>query len=130
MNDRLIASREDRMSSISEARRHPFFSQFHFENARERELPPFVPDLENEEDVHYFDDFSNESDMSIYADVWKKQEEIERQIEGDPSGGKEIPRGAFVGFTFKHRPGEAVSKRMSLSISFILSIGLAHRNTC
>ncbi|KAI9225233.1 MAG: kinase-like protein [Piptocephalis tieghemiana] len=111
MITRLITSREDRLSSVSEARRHPFFANFNFDNPREREMPPFVPDLENEEDVHYFDDFSNESDMTIYADVWRKQEELEKQLDGDTTGGKEIPRGAFIGFTFKHRPNEAVVKR-------------------
>jgi cell cycle protein kinase DBF2 len=56
-----------------------------------------VPELEGEEDVGYFDDFSNETDMAKYKEVYEKQMELSRLAErGEP-----LKKSAFVGFTFR-----------------------------
>jgi hypothetical protein len=59
-----------------------------------------VPDLESEEDVGYFDDFSNEDDMAKYKEVYDKQLELTKLADrGEP-----LAKSAFVGFTFRYPP--------------------------
>jgi cell cycle protein kinase DBF2 len=56
-----------------------------------------VPELESEEDVGYFDDFSNEEDMAKYKEVYEKQLELSRLADrGEP-----LSKSAFIGFTFR-----------------------------
>ena len=38
---------------------------------------PFVPVLDGETDVGYFDSFSSPEDMAKYAEVFKKQRDVE-----------------------------------------------------
>lgn len=58
-----------------------------------------MPDLESEEDVGYFDDFSNEDDMAKYKEVYEKQLELSKLADrGEP-----LAKSAFVGFTFRLR---------------------------
>ena len=56
-----------------------------------------MPNLESEEDVGYFDDFSNEDDMAKYKEVHEKQLELSRLADRDAP----LTKGAFVGFTFR-----------------------------
>ena len=57
-----------------------------------------MPDLESEEDVGYFDDFSNEEDMAKYKEVYEKQLELGKLADrGEP-----LAKSAFVGFTFRY----------------------------
>ena len=59
-----------------------------------------MPDLESEEDVGYFDDFSNEDDMAKYKEVYDKQLELTKLADrGEP-----LAKSAFVGFTFRYPP--------------------------
>ena len=60
--------------------------------------PPFVPDLDSEIDVGYFDDFSNEEDMAKYKEVYDKQLELSKLAD------REMPinKSAFIGFTFRY----------------------------
>lgn len=44
----------------------PFFYGLRFKALRETQAP-FVPSLENEMDVGYYDDFSNEADLAKYG---------------------------------------------------------------
>ena len=47
---------------IEEIKRHPFFASIDFKAVEEKKLPaPFIPELENDTDVQYFDEeFTNE----------------------------------------------------------------------
>ena len=57
-----------------------------------------MPDLESEEDVGYFDDFSSEDDMAKYKEVYEKQLELSKLADrGEP-----LTKSAFVGFTFRY----------------------------
>jgi cell cycle protein kinase DBF2 len=56
-----------------------------------------VPELESEEDVGYFDDFSNEDDMAKYKEVYEKQLELSNLADRDAP----MKKSAFVGFTFR-----------------------------
>lgn len=61
-----------------------------------RELPaPFVPVLDGETDVGYFDSFESAEDMAKYAEVFKKQRDVEA-VEERGIGA----RNNWVGFTF------------------------------
>lgn len=64
-----------------------------------------MPDLESEEDVGYFDDFSNEDDMAKYKEVYEKQLELSRLADRSAP----LSKSAFIGFTFRHSKG-AVEK--------------------
>jgi len=99
---RLICSQNKRFSDIESVEEHvyfidnPQFSPIDWVNLRKR-TPPFIPDLTDEEDVGYFDDFSSEADMAKYKEVRDKQDQLDRlQDRSAP-----IKYSAFVGFTFK-----------------------------
>ncbi|EIW67258.1 hypothetical protein TREMEDRAFT_40420 [Tremella mesenterica DSM 1558] len=91
---RLIASPKDRISNLQDIQALPFFSSLPFGSLRE--LPaPFVPVLDGETDVGYFDSFSSPEDMAKYAEVFKKQRDVEA-VEERGIGN----RNNWVGFTF------------------------------
>lgn len=93
---RLIAGPEDRVKSFAEVASCRYFAEVQWDSLRSR-VPPFTPELDNEEDAGYFDDFGNEEDMAKYKDVMAKKAEIERM------GEKKVDDGYFIGFTFKHK---------------------------
>lgn len=76
---------------------HPFFEKTDWTNLRTAS-PPFVPSLDSEIDTGYYDDFTSLDDMSKYAEVKEKQQNIARVAEKD--GGALENRGVWVGFTF------------------------------
>ncbi|KAI9844075.1 MAG: hypothetical protein M1837_005788 [Sclerophora amabilis] len=94
----LISSRETRIRSMDQIRAHPYFAEIDWAGLRE-ERTPFAPELDNEWDAGYFDDFSNEADMAKYKEVHDKQEALENLADRDQDMGKAL----FLGFTFKHR---------------------------
>ncbi|TID30449.1 hypothetical protein CANINC_000960 [Pichia inconspicua] len=100
---RLIASPNDRLRSFRQIQEMPYFAEIHnWERLRETQ-PPFIPDLDDEEDAGYFDDFENEEHMAKYQSVLAKrnaEEELARNVATDGTN--------FVGFTFKHK-GNAVA---------------------
>lgn len=80
---------------------HPFYDGVKWDALRAVRAP-FVPALDSEVDVGYYDDFTSPEDMAKYAEVKEKQKNVERVKE------KEEPfkRGVWVGFTFgKNGPG-------------------------
>lgn len=100
---RLIASPNDRLRSFKQVIEMPYFSDIsNWETLRET-IPPFIPQLDNEEDAGYFDDFENESDMAKYKDVMAKREQdvlnAQHSVRVDAKN--------FVGFTFKHKGNPA-----------------------
>ncbi|KAF3902384.1 Phototropin-1 [Dactylellina cionopaga] len=98
MITRCITTRDKRLSTISEVFKHQYFAEIDFARLRTCRAP-FVPELDSETDAGYFDDFSSEADMAKYKEVHDKQAALESME--DRAG--VLERGAFVGFTFRHR---------------------------
>ncbi|KAF2763822.1 kinase-like protein [Teratosphaeria nubilosa] len=95
---RLIAPKAARLRGIKALQLHDYFREVNWASLR-TERAPFVPELDCETDAGYFDDFGSEKDMAKYKEVLEKQEALEKMA--DREG--ELGRGAFVGFTFRHR---------------------------
>ncbi len=58
----------------------PFFNRLPF--SKLRDIPaPFVPMLESDSDVGYFDAFDSPEDMAKYAEVFKKQADVDAVAE-------------------------------------------------
>lgn len=92
----MIDTRERRMQTMDEVKRHPFFVGVQWDGLRDTRAP-FIPALDSEVDVGYFDDFTNEADMAKYAEVREKQRNVDRVLEKE----EKFNRGVWVGFTFK-----------------------------
>jgi len=93
---RLITVKQNRLRGIKAVQMHDYFREVAWEKLRS-ERAPFVPELDNETDAGYFDDFGSEKDMAKYKEVLDKQEALERMADRE---GK-MDRSLFVGFTFK-----------------------------
>ncbi|CAE6504369.1 unnamed protein product [Rhizoctonia solani] len=92
---RLISGASSRPGTLSQIADHPFFEASHWEDLRA--VPaPFVPALDNDEDVGYYDDFTSADDMAKYAEVQAKQRSVDKVAEKEERFG----RGVWVGFTF------------------------------
>lgn len=99
---RLIASPSTRMRNFKQVQAQPYFGDIdNWETLRTR-TPPFTPQLDNEEDAGYFDDFEDEESMMKYKDVFARQEQNELLLDGSGIGRK-IGNNNFIGFTFKHK---------------------------
>lgn len=96
---RLIADPINRLRSFEHVKRMSYFAEIDFNALREMS-PPFTPQLDNETDAGYFDDFSNEADMAKYADVFKRQTKLSAMVDDSSVDSK------LVGFTFRHRNGK------------------------
>ncbi|EPQ30071.1 uncharacterized protein PFL1_02188 [Pseudozyma flocculosa PF-1] len=93
---KLIDTPERRFSSLSQVQGHGFFSPLQLTKLREMSAP-FIPQLENDEDTGYFDNFDDPNDMAKYKEVQEKQ----RNVEAVNDGGKGVGgRGLWAGFTF------------------------------
>lgn len=68
-----------------------------WENLREK-TPPFTPQLDNEEDAGYFDDFEDEEMMMKYKDVFARQEQNEVLLEKSGANKKTLGQNNFIGF--------------------------------
>ncbi|CAD6577538.1 MAG: hypothetical protein TREMPRED_001973, partial [Tremellales sp. Tagirdzhanova-0007] len=90
----LIAHPKDRLATVQDVQSLPFFTELPFSGLRQI-AAPFVPVLDGETDVGYFDSFSSAEDMAKYAEVFKKQRDVEA-VEEKGSGN----RNNWVGFTF------------------------------
>lgn len=103
---RLIAAPRDRVSSLDDVSKLPFFSPLPFAHLRETSAP-FVPVLDGDTDVGYFDSFSSPEDMAKYAEVFKKQRDVEA-VEEKGMG----DRKNWIGFTFGPKAGLPSNTRM------------------
>ena len=90
----LIAAPKDRVSTIHEVQSLKFYREMPFKGLRQM-AAPFVPMLDNETDVGYFDSFNSPEDMAKYAEVFKKQADVEAVAERGRG-----EKNAWVGFTF------------------------------
>lgn len=93
---RLITSQRYRLRSFSEVSSHAYFADVDWANIKDQR-PPFIPDLDGEDDAGYFDDFDNEADMAKYKEVLNKR----AHVEGLADRGNLSSRD-FIGFTFRH----------------------------
>ncbi|ODV61752.1 serine/threonine-protein kinase [Ascoidea rubescens DSM 1968] len=107
----LINSPNERLRSFSQIKMMPYFNEIDWDNLRTR-VPPFTPQLDDEEDAGYFDDFTNEEDMAKYKEVIAKKTAVERMND------KEIDDRYFIGFTFKHSGSKNVSVYNDQSIIY------------
>jgi hypothetical protein len=72
----LIAHPRDRIATLQDVQSLPFFTPIPFTSLRQLDAP-FVPVLDGDSDVGYFDSFSSPEDMAKYAEVFKKQKDVE-----------------------------------------------------
>ncbi len=103
---KLIASPKDRIRSFKQIMSAPYFAEIDWDKLRNR-IPPFTPQLDDEEDAGYFDDFSNDEDMAKYKEVMAKRAAIEKM------GDKNVDNRYFIGFTFKHSGSKFVANSRS-----------------
>ncbi|CAD6647087.1 CEI_1a_G0055850.mRNA.1.CDS.1 [Saccharomyces cerevisiae] len=96
---RLIADPINRVRSFEQVCKMSYFAEINFETLR-TSSPPFIPQLDDETDAGYFDDFTNEEDMAKYADVFKRQNKLSAMVDDSAVDSK------LVGFTFRHRDGK------------------------
>ncbi|CAI5757700.1 unnamed protein product [Candida verbasci] len=120
---KLIASPNQRLRNFKQVQQLAYFGDIKdWDKLRER-TPPFTPQLDNEEDAGYFDDFEDEEMMMKYKDVFARQEENEQLLE--KSGVRKIKQNNFIGFTFKHKsnPNNKFGNEINL-----LNIGNSQRS--
>ena len=96
---RLIADPISRLRSFEHVKKMKYFAEISFENLR-NVSPPFIPQLDNETDAGYFDDFTSEADMAKYADVFKRQDKLSAMVDDSDAVSK------LVGFTYRHKKGK------------------------
>ncbi|EDK43730.1 cell cycle protein kinase DBF2 [Lodderomyces elongisporus NRRL YB-4239] len=103
---KLIASPSNRLRTFKQVQQMAYFADVKdWDNLRQR-TPPFTPQLDNEEDAGYFDDFEDEEMMAKYKDVFARQEQNEQLLEKNNTLGapkKRFLENNFIGFTFKHK---------------------------
>jgi len=85
---RLIAPRDQRITTLKEVQEHPWFDGLDWDTLLGGNTP-FIPDLETPEDTKYFD-LSGMGDSNLIA-------------VHNPNGGTTYTRKAFLGFTYKHQ---------------------------
>lgn len=98
---RLVASPETRIKTFRQVQRMAYFADIKDWADIRKKTPPFTPQLDNEEDAGYFDDFEDEESMQKYKDVFARQEHNEQLLE--KSAGSKVANNNFIGFTFKHK---------------------------
>lgn len=101
---KLIALPSSRLHSFKQIQAAPYFSDLGLWDTIRQKTPPFTPQLDNEEDAGYFDDFEDEESMMKYKDVFARQEQNELLLErGGPGARTSLANNNFIGFTFKHK---------------------------
>ncbi|ODV81981.1 kinase-like protein [Suhomyces tanzawaensis NRRL Y-17324] len=100
---KLIALPSTRLRNFKQIQQMGYFKDIDdWENLRMK-TPPFTPQLDNEEDAGYFDDFEDEEMMMKYKDVFARQEHNEQLLEKSSGKNKVLGQNNFIGFTFKHK---------------------------
>lgn len=100
---KLIASPSSRLRNFKQVMAQPYFNDIGNWDTLRTKTPPFTPQLDNEEDAGYFDDFEDEESMMKYKDVFARQEQNESLLENSHITGKLLGNNNFIGFTFKHK---------------------------
>ena len=89
---KMINNSEERLgkNGVEEIKAHPFFKNIDWNNIRNTEAP-FIPELENDYDTEYFEEFEYEEEFYPPIKKFKKRKDIE-----------------FLGYTYKE--GDELSK--------------------
>lgn len=95
---KLITKPSLRFKNFNQIKKMSYFSDINWETLRSK-TPPFTPQLDNEEDAGYFDDFEDEESMLKYKDVFERQNYNEKLL----MNSKKFKNSNFIGFTFKHK---------------------------
>jgi len=97
---KLIQVKDRRLGTngIHEIKAHPFFTGIDWVDLRSS-TSPFIPQLSDEYDTSYFDDFSDKNVQIQYQKNKQRSEltETEQFLQDLP-----IPKAAFIGFTYRH----------------------------
>lgn len=99
---KLITSPHMRLKNFNQVKGTRYFADIQNWPTLRTKTPPFTPQLDNEEDAGYFDDFDDEEMMAKYKDVFARQEQNEQLLDSGNSA-KAKAKNNFVGFTFKHK---------------------------
>lgn len=97
--NRLVTSQARRLQTSSQILAHPFFTTMTYEN---RVTPPFVPSLDHETDIKYFDDFESPDIQNMYVDIILHRKKVESKLAADPNA-KDGYQKKYLGFTFKRQ---------------------------
>lgn len=97
---KLITSPNLRFRSFNQIKQMSYFSDVDWNNLRLK-TSPFTPQLDNEEDAGYFDDFEDEESMMKYKDVFERQNYNDKLLSGNKALANSNSN--FIGFTFKHK---------------------------
>jgi len=83
---RMISDSDKRLgkNGADEIKSHPFFKGIDWNNIRDTMKPPFIPELKNDYDTHYFDTFDEEEPFYPTKKPLKRRKDME-----------------FLGFTYK-----------------------------
>ncbi|KAK6464074.1 protein kinase [Scheffersomyces coipomensis] len=104
---KLIADPQDRLQTFKQVQSMGYFNDINDWNNLREKTPPFTPQLDNEEDAGYFDDFEDEEMMMKYKDVFARQEHNESLLDKSSSAASKKRSSQlqhnFIGFTFKHK---------------------------
>ncbi|CAX43878.1 serine/threonine-protein kinase, transcription and stress response, putative [Candida dubliniensis CD36] len=115
---KLIASPNNRLQNFKQVQQQNYFNDIKDWNNLRLKTPPFTPQLDNEEDAGYFDDFEDDEMMMKYKDVFARQEQNEQLLEKSNNNNEGITtintkfgkrfngskfNDNFIGFTFKHK---------------------------
>lgn len=99
----LICEKNKRFSSMAQIQEHSWFEEGTLDWANVRgSKPPFIPDLNDETDTTYFDDFDNPDNIAKYNNLDSGSDSIKG--DGDGNYQKRI----WVGWTYRNsdrRPG-------------------------
>lgn len=104
---RLIAAKDTRYGSMDQVKAHPWFENGNWDNVR-NETPPFIPDLNDEIDTTYFDDFGNPQDLAKYTGVNAAGGENEGALDKSFDDSEIHNKRLWVGWTYRNsdrRPG-------------------------
>lgn len=95
----LITHPHKRFKNFNQIKQMSYFSDLKDWDGLRLKTPPFIPQLDNEEDAGYFDDFDDEESMAKYKDVFERQIHNEKLL----LNSKNFKNSNFIGFTFKHK---------------------------
>jgi serine/threonine kinase 38 len=107
---KLLCDAEDRLKSLSDIKKHPFFKGIDWENLSTSQAP-FIPNLKDDFDHTYFDEFSEDKtfDARISTDGKKHRNLFSNENH------------VFCGYTFNRNPNEPKKKKDNKQLQQIFS---------
>lgn len=96
---KLITYPNLRFKNFDQIKKMAYFNDVTDWNTLRENSAPFTPQLDNDEDAGYFDDFEDEESMLKYKDVFDRQNYNEKLLVNS----RKQKNSNFIGFTFKHK---------------------------